>query len=85
MLETYKLGLELRKRYDNFLGNVYFPDLIGGLSSPKPRCKTSLQSVFAALFPPSEEEQFIADLQWRPIAYEYLSDNEDDVLKKYFT
>lgn len=83
MLETYKLGLELRKRYDNFLGNVYFPDLIGGLSSPKPRCKTSLQSVFAALFPPSEEEQFIADLQWRPIAYEYLSDNEDDTFALY--
>ncbi|XP_017780700.1 PREDICTED: uncharacterized protein LOC108565648 [Nicrophorus vespilloides] len=79
-IRAYELGAKLRKRYSNFLGALYYADLIEGISSSAPRCVMSMQSVFAALFPPTEEWQLKFGYDWQPVYFLSPSVNEDKLI-----
>ncbi|XP_008192813.3 venom acid phosphatase Acph-1 [Tribolium castaneum] len=76
----YSIGKALRKRYNNFLGPFYHPELVEGWSTDYNRTKMSLELVFAGLFPPQKEEMWNQDLPWHPIPYNYYQRSDDKVL-----
>nr|XP_022906559.1 venom acid phosphatase Acph-1-like [Onthophagus taurus] len=78
-LRAYNIGRYLRKKYNNLLGDVYTPDVLYGISSNVPRCRASIESVLAGLYPPSEELIWNKDLLWEPIPYDYLPMNENNL------
>ncbi|CAG9859736.1 unnamed protein product [Phyllotreta striolata] len=79
-VKLYSIGVSLRKRYNNFLGKYYYPDIVEAVSTDYNRTKMSLELVLAGLFPPRQEELMAAALNWQPIPYNYLPLNEDKVL-----
>ncbi|XP_044254618.1 venom acid phosphatase Acph-1-like [Tribolium madens] len=79
-VREYSVGKALRKRYDNFLGGYYHPELVEGWSTDYNRTKMSLELVFAGLFPPQKEETWNQDLPWHPIPYNYHQRADDKVL-----
>ncbi|XP_017780708.1 PREDICTED: venom acid phosphatase Acph-1-like [Nicrophorus vespilloides] len=76
---AYNLGIKLRKRYSEFLGDLYYTDLIEARSSNSPRCVMSMQSVLASLFPPTSEWELKSGLEWQP-AYFFAPSIKDDKL-----
>ncbi|KAJ8951023.1 hypothetical protein NQ318_006408 [Aromia moschata] len=76
----YSIGKALRKRYDNFLGRVYEPDILEAQSTAFNRTKMSLELVLAGLFPPVGDQIFEPALSWQPIPYNYLPKAEDKIL-----
>ena len=53
---VYRLGEFIRKRYDEFLGNIYLNNSIDGMSSDSNRTKQCLQIVMSAIYPPKGNE-----------------------------
>ncbi|XP_071054238.1 venom acid phosphatase Acph-1-like [Onthophagus taurus] len=78
-LRAFNIGRYLRKRYNKLLGDVYTPDVLYAVSSHYPRCRASLESVLAGLYPPSEELIWNKDLLWEPIPYDYLPLKENNL------
>ncbi|XP_017780709.1 PREDICTED: venom acid phosphatase Acph-1-like [Nicrophorus vespilloides] len=78
--KAYNLGVKLRNRYSEFLGDLYYLDLIEAISSSSPRCVMSMQSVFAALFPPTPEWELKSGLEWQPVYLLAPSINEDKLI-----
>ncbi|KAF5273369.1 hypothetical protein FQR65_LT04661 [Abscondita terminalis] len=76
----YKLGQLLRKKYEGFLSDYYFPDLVQVRSSASDRCIMSAQVLAAGLFPPVQEQIWNPDLLWQPIPVNYLPKNRDNVI-----
>ncbi|XP_011691573.1 PREDICTED: venom acid phosphatase Acph-1-like [Wasmannia auropunctata] len=75
----YHLGIALRTRYKNFLGDLYLPKLVLGHSSDYDRTKMSLQLVLASLFPPVKKEQlWNPALNWQPIPTTYVPRIDDN-------
>ncbi|XP_076161881.1 venom acid phosphatase isoform X2 [Ptiloglossa arizonensis] len=75
----FQLGKVLRERYLQFLGDVYTPQSVSGLSSDYDRTKMSLQLVLAGLFPPNNEQKWNQQLNWQPIPARYLRRYEDNI------
>nr|XP_022907326.1 venom acid phosphatase Acph-1-like [Onthophagus taurus] len=78
-LRAFNIGRNLRKKYNKLLGDVYTPDVLYAVSSHYPRCRASLESVLAGLYPPSEELIWNKDLLWEPIPYDYLPLKENNL------
>ncbi|GJQ72934.1 hypothetical protein Trydic_g1576 [Trypoxylus dichotomus] len=75
----YDLGKTLRKRYHDFLGDIYTPDALDAWASSFDRCHASLQIVLAALFPPKGPQVWEESLNWQPITYKSLLREDDDL------
>nr|XP_022907405.1 venom acid phosphatase Acph-1-like [Onthophagus taurus] len=84
-LRAYNIGTYLRKKYNKLLGDVYTPDILYGTSSSYPRCRASLESVLAGLYPPSEELIWNKELLWEPIPYDYLPMKENNLFLPVYT
>ncbi|XP_071056781.1 venom acid phosphatase Acph-1-like [Onthophagus taurus] len=84
-LRAYNIGTYLRKKYNKLLGDVYTPDILYGISSHYPRCRASLESVLAGLYPPSEELIWNKELLWEPIPYDYLPMKENNLFLPVYT
>lgn len=76
---AFKLGKNLRKRYDSFLGNIYNPDIVKATSTDFDRTKMSALLALAGLFQPSKSQQWNENLNWLPIPYEYEKEMRDYV------
>jgi prostatic aicd phosphatase len=81
-MREFALGKFFRQRYDNFLGKIYTPDLLEGLSSDVNRTKMSLQLVLAGMFPPVNEQIWETGLNWQPIPFNVVPSDQDTV--KFF-
>ncbi|XP_048513018.1 venom acid phosphatase Acph-1-like [Athalia rosae] len=64
---AYDLGVFLRERYGNWLGDVYLKDEVEFRSSTYDRTMMTAQLVAAGLFPPSEIQRWHPELNWQPI------------------
>ncbi|XP_012263591.2 venom acid phosphatase Acph-1-like [Athalia rosae] len=64
---AYDLGVFLRERYGNWLGDVYLKDEVKFRSSTYDRTMMTAQLVAAGLFPPSEIQRWHPELNWQPI------------------
>ncbi|XP_017780706.1 PREDICTED: venom acid phosphatase Acph-1-like [Nicrophorus vespilloides] len=80
---AFALGKSLRQRYNEFLGNLYTPDIIEARSSAYPRTQMTLQLALTGLFPPTKEYRIAGGLNWQPIPYLY-TDYEQDKLVATF-
>ncbi|GJQ72935.1 hypothetical protein Trydic_g1577 [Trypoxylus dichotomus] len=81
----YNLGKIIRKRYDEFLGELYTPDILDPWTSALERCHASLQTVLASLFPPKGILIWEEGFNWQPIAYNFLPKKNDDMFLSLFT
>ncbi|XP_049820542.1 venom acid phosphatase Acph-1 isoform X2 [Aethina tumida] len=68
-LRQYEIGLNLRKRYNEFLGEKFDPQSFEGISTRMHRTQTSLQCLLAGLFPPKDKLIWKKDLLWQPLGY----------------
>ncbi|XP_018324177.1 prostatic acid phosphatase-like isoform X2 [Agrilus planipennis] len=76
----YEVGKDLRRRYNNFLGEDYYPDILYARTTDVDRTKMSLQLSLAGLFPPDQKSQLDPQLNWQPIPYNYEPWKTDHVL-----
>ncbi|CAK9801459.1 Testicular acid phosphatase homolog [Anthophora plagiata] len=76
----YNQGLFLRKRYDNFLGTVYNPDIFYLQCTAVDRTKMSAMLEAAALWKPNENQAFKPDLAWQPVTLFYQPRSEDTLM-----
>ncbi|XP_018579599.1 venom acid phosphatase Acph-1-like isoform X2 [Anoplophora glabripennis] len=76
----FSIGTALRKRYNNFLGEYYYPQVVEALSTDYNRTKMSLQLVLAGLFPPRKEDMLQPNIYWQPVPYNYVPRSQDKLL-----
>ncbi|ENN71935.1 venom acid phosphatase Acph-1 [Dendroctonus ponderosae] len=76
----YNLGVLLRDRYDEFLGDTWNSNLLDVRTTDYNRTKMSALLVLAGLWPPRGSNVWNDDLPWQPIPYNYYSSSEDTVL-----
>jgi len=77
---AYQLGKVLRKRYDCFLGNIYYQPNIYVRSTAIVRCKMTIQLILAALYPPNDIQRWNSKLPWQPADFSYSSQEQDGLL-----
>jgi hypothetical protein len=77
---AYQLGEVFRKRYNCFLGNIYYQPNVYAQSTAVVRCKMTVQLVLAALYPPDHTQQWNSKLPWQPVDFSYISAEEDGLL-----
>ncbi|GJQ72927.1 hypothetical protein Trydic_g1570 [Trypoxylus dichotomus] len=82
--EMYDLGKLFRRRYDQYLGDLYLPKYVDARASHFDRAKASLQLVLASLFPPNKETTWNEDLKWLPIPYYSYTFKDDEILGTAF-
>lgn len=75
----YDLGKTLRKRYNDFLDDLFLPSAIDAWTTAFKRTQHSVQLVLAGLFPPNGPLLWDNDLKWQPIAYNSLPKKKDMV------
>ncbi|XP_012251812.2 venom acid phosphatase Acph-1-like [Athalia rosae] len=80
-MRVFKLGQALRLKYDEFLGDLYYPDVLEGRSTDYDRTKMALQMVLNGLFPPAPIQQWKDGVDWQPIPTVYFHEEEDWVLR----
>jgi len=73
----------LRKRYDNFLGSIYHPDIFYLQSTGVDRAKMSALLEAAALWKPNKRQMFKSDLPWQPVTLFY-QERQDDTVKHFY-
>ncbi|KAI4459537.1 acid phosphatase-related [Holotrichia oblita] len=73
----YDIGLALRNRYGQFIGNVYNHSKIEARSSYFARTRMSCELVMAAMFQPTLAETWNPKLNWQPTLCDYVSEEED--------
>ncbi|KAG9433596.1 venom acid phosphatase Acph-1 [Apis mellifera carnica] len=66
-MTMYKVGQFFRKRYENFLGEIYTKENIWFRSDEVDRTAMSVQLVTTGLYPPSKQQRWNPDLNWQPI------------------
>ncbi|CAH0554071.1 unnamed protein product [Brassicogethes aeneus] len=79
---AYKLGHLLRERYDNFLGQIYTPDIVRAKSTDFDRTKMSALLALAGLFKPAPSQLWNEEVTWLPIPYEYDKGSYDFSLRR---
>lgn len=78
-MQLFDVGGSLRKRYDDFLGHIYTPDVLDAWSTGTNRTKMSIELVLAGLWPPAPTQMWNKQLPWQPIPYNYVPMSEDTV------
>ncbi|CAG9835748.1 unnamed protein product [Diabrotica balteata] len=82
---AFQIGRRLRKRYRQFLGDVFYPEMVEAQSTNMNRTKMTLELVLAGLFPPNKDDEISRDLRgWQPIPFNYLPLSQDPALMGYF-
>ncbi|XP_043258395.1 prostatic acid phosphatase-like isoform X2 [Colletes gigas] len=76
----YNQGLYLRDRYDDFLGQIYSPNIFHLQSTAVDRTKMSALLEAAALWKPNEKQSFKPDLPWQPVTLFYQPRSEDTLM-----
>lgn len=84
-MQAYKIGTMLRERYKDFLNDKRDSRNVYARSSEDARTRMTLQLVLAGLLPPSEELRWHPKLDWMPIAYRYVPQELDALLKTQHT
>ncbi|KAF4527486.1 hypothetical protein B566_EDAN014540 [Ephemera danica] len=74
------MGRFLRKRYSDFIPDIYFAKDIYTLSSDADRCIMSGQSLLAGLYPPSEIQIIEPELGWQPVPVHTVPRDLDNVV-----
>ncbi|KAJ8951022.1 hypothetical protein NQ318_006407 [Aromia moschata] len=82
-VRAYKVGTDLRERYNGFLDETYNIDLIEPRSSDFNRTKGSLEVMLAGLFPPTPDLVWMDGFNWQPIAFNYVERKYDKELFCY--
>lgn len=78
---AYELGKFLKKRYDSFLGNVYYPPNVYARSTAYAKTKMTLQIVLAALYPPVDiRQKWHPKLAWQPFDINFSPIKQDGLL-----
>lgn len=80
-LQGYELGKTLRKRYENYLDDIYNAEDLYAYSSDSERTMSTMQLVLAGLYPPPSSFQWHNTLNWLPISYHYTPARFDVLLK----
>ncbi|XP_024938423.1 venom acid phosphatase Acph-1 isoform X2 [Cephus cinctus] len=70
-LIMYNLGIYLRKKYGEFLGDIYMPTISKTITSDSSFSKISALLVNAALWPPVGIQRWKEDLNWQPVSISY--------------
>lgn len=81
---AFNLGVMLRRRYADFLGDIYTPEALTASSTDYDRTKMSLLLVLAGLWPPASTQQWNQFISWQPIAINYKPKADDYVWKMLF-
>ncbi|XP_072386593.1 uncharacterized protein [Diabrotica undecimpunctata] len=82
---AFQIGRRLRRRYRQFLGDVFYPEMVEAQSTNMNRTKMTLELVLAGLFPPNKDDEISRDLRgWQPIPFNYLPLAQDPALMGYF-
>ncbi|XP_043273768.1 venom acid phosphatase Acph-1-like isoform X2 [Venturia canescens] len=76
-LEIVELGIHLRRRYDDFLGDIYYSEVSRTYTSEYFLSMISGQLVNAGLWPPAKSQQWNEDLNWQPIPSAYQPKETD--------
>lgn len=79
-LNMYNLGVYLRKRYDEFLGDIYTSDVMKMHTTEYALSMLSAQLVNAGLWPPATNQIWFEGFNWQPIPTEYQELKEDTLL-----
>lgn len=69
----------MRRRYGNFLGNLYHPDVVEVQSTDVARTQMSAMLSMAGLWPPAPEQRWHPSLDWQPVAIKSQPLDQDDV------
>ncbi|XP_014487263.1 PREDICTED: venom acid phosphatase Acph-1-like [Dinoponera quadriceps] len=77
---AYDLGVVLRKKYNDFLGDVYYQPNVHARSTSFPRTKMTLQLVLAGLYPPARIQKWHSSLAWQPVNIQYTFVRNDGLL-----
>lgn len=75
------MGVHLRKRYNDLLGDTYVPYEVIARSSDYDRTKMSLLLVLSALYPPNDKQQWHPTFNWQPIPTVYTPKDYDSLLQ----
>lgn len=76
---AFTLGQVLRKRYNNFLGDIWTPEVAYAQSTDVDRTKMSGMLVLAGLFPPSISQMWNEKIPWLPVPLNYDKEELDYV------
>ncbi|XP_019879272.1 venom acid phosphatase Acph-1 isoform X2 [Aethina tumida] len=79
-LKEYQIGVQLRDRYNEFLGETLYPNMIDARSTNYNRTKDSLLYCLAGLSPPTGSEVWSDSLAWQAIPINYWPIDKDEVL-----
>ena len=79
MQRQYELGVKLRQRYNDFLGNIFTWKSVETFSTDFDRTKMSALLTLAGLYPPGPTQKWNANVPWLPIAYKALPPKYDHV------
>ncbi|XP_046741603.1 venom acid phosphatase Acph-1-like [Diprion similis] len=82
---AYELGLFLRSRYGDWLGNEYLNQTSQFRSSNVDRVIMSTQLLAAGLYPPDKLQRWNRMLDWQPIPVHLISDSKNILYKLKFT
>lgn len=82
-MKLFEFGEFLRKRYGNFLGDLYYPDQYYTQATDVDRTKASVQLINAGLWKPAEIQKW-GSLDWQPIPVHSEPLNQDKVSKNGF-
>lgn len=63
----YNLGVHLREVYGNFIGDLYFTDIMKMRTTEYTLSMLSAQLVNAGLWPPSNSQTWMEGFNWQPI------------------
>ncbi|XP_074029096.1 venom acid phosphatase Acph-1 isoform X2 [Leptinotarsa decemlineata] len=81
-LQAYNVGKFLRARYNSFLGDVFYPEIVLAQSTDFDRTKMTALLILAGLFEPSPAQTWKKDLAWLPIPVAYKEENLDYFLRR---
>lgn len=73
------MGQWLRKRYNQFLSEMYSPKEIYAYSPDFTRCLTSITASLAGLYPPKGHQIWNVGLLWRPIPVHSTKIETDEI------
>ncbi|XP_046741346.1 venom acid phosphatase Acph-1-like isoform X2 [Diprion similis] len=80
MRMAYDLGVRLRRRYGEFLGELLHPEVTKVRTIDENMSKLSAALVNAGLWPPANLQRWSESLNWQPVPVDYVPLEEDVLL-----
>ncbi|XP_063974471.1 venom acid phosphatase Acph-1-like [Diachasmimorpha longicaudata] len=77
---VYELGKYMRERLDQFLGDLYDPNVVSARSTHADRTQMSLQMAMAGMFPPGPYQKWNSKLNWQPVVMNVPPPDDDFLL-----